>query len=201
MTAAGVWEFLGRDDDQVQVNGHRVEIGEVQSALRTHPDVADCVVLPQDQTLAGYVVAAVDRRSADEIHDYLRDRLPDHMVPNVITFVDRLPMTDRGKVDLAALRAMHATPAASPVRATNGPAPAEDPVREVVRRVWSELLGGIELREDDDFFKRGGHSLLAVRAVGRIRAELGHRVPARIMFQKTTLGEFTEAVTEIVASG
>ena len=201
-TAAGVFEFLGRDDDQVQINGLRVEIGEVQSALRTHPDVEDCVILPQDQALAGYVVAGGDRRSADEILDYLGDRLPGHMVPNVITFVDRLPMTDRGKVDLAALRATHATHAthaASTVRTTNGPAPAEDPVREVVRRVWSQLLGGVELQEHDDFFKRGGHSLLAVNAVGRIRTELGHRVPVRIMFEKTTLGEFTKAVTEIVS--
>jgi hypothetical protein len=139
------------------------------------------VILPQNQTLAGYVVATVNRRSADEIHDYLRDRLPGYMVPNVITFVDRLPMTDRGKVDLAALRATHAT---STVRTTNSPAPTGNPVREVVRRVWSQLLGGIELREHDDFFNRGGHSLLAVHAVGRIRAELGRRVPVRIMFER-----------------
>ncbi|MGV9787456.1 non-ribosomal peptide synthetase [Streptomyces sp. NPDC003435] len=195
-TAAGGLEFLGRDDEQVQINGLRVEIGEVQSALRTHPHVEDCVILPQDHALAGYVVATADRQSAEEIHGYLRDRLPGHMVPNVITFVDRLPMTDRGKVDLAALRATHA--ASGTVSATDSPAPTENPVREVVRRVWSELLGGIELRDHDDFFQRGGHSLLAVNAVGRIRAELGHRVPVRIIFQKTTLGEFTEAVTEIV---
>ncbi|WP_328609419.1 non-ribosomal peptide synthetase [Amycolatopsis sp. NBC_00345] len=195
--AAGVLEFLGRDDDQVQLNGHRVEIGEVQSALRTHPDVEDCVVLPQDQALAGYVVATGNRRPAEEILGHLRDRLPGHMVPNVLTFVDRLPMTDRGKVDLAALRATHAT---STVRTTDSPAPAGSPVPEVVRRVWSQLLGGIELREHDDFFNRGGHSLLAVHAVGRIRAELGHRVPVRVMFEKTTLGEFTEAVTKIVTS-
>lgn len=197
-TAAGVFEFLGRNDEQVQINGHRVEIGEVQSALRAHPDVVDCVVLPHEQALAGYVVAATGRRSVDGIHDYLRDRLPGHMVPNVITFVDQLPMTERGKVDLAALRALHAAPAADPTPAAD-PAPAEDPVREVVARVWSQLLGGIELREEDDFFERGGHSLLAVQAAGRIRTELGHRVPPRIMFEKTTLGEFTKAVTEIVA--
>ena len=65
--------------------------------------------------------------------------------------------------------------------------------------MWSQLLGGVELQEHDDFFKRGGHSLLAVNAVGRIRTELGHRVPVRIMFEKTTLGEFTKAVTEIVS--
>ncbi|MFF9771981.1 non-ribosomal peptide synthetase [Streptomyces sp. NPDC014636] len=202
--AAGVFEFLGRDDEQVQINGHRVEIGEVQSALRTHPHVVDCVVLPQEQALAGYVVAEAGPRSADEIHEYLRARLPSHMVPNVITFVDRLPMTERGKVDLAALRALHASPAADPVPAAgpvpaSDPVPAADPVREVVVRVWSELLGGIELREDDDFFERGGHSLLAVQAAGRIRKALGHRIPPRIMFEKTTLGEFTEAVTEIVS--
>ena len=195
--AVGVLEFLGRDDDQVQINGNRVEIGEVRSALRTHPDVADCAILPRNQTLAGYVVATENRRSADEIHRYLRDRLPDHMVPNVITFVDRLPMTDRGKVDLAALRATHDT---STVRTTDSPAPPGNPVGEVVRRVWSQLLGGIELREHDDFFERGGHSLLAVRAVGRIRAELGHPVPMRIMFENKTLGTFTEAVTEIVTA-
>ncbi|WP_030395285.1 non-ribosomal peptide synthetase [Kitasatospora purpeofusca] len=204
-TAAGALEFLGRDDDQVQVNGHRVEIGEVASALRAHPDVQDCAVLPQGHALAGFVVAAPDRRSADGIHAHLRGRLPGHMVPNVIVFVDRLPVTERGKVDLAALRALHAAhgaEAADGAESADGPAPAEDgdPVREVVRRVWSQLLGGIELREDDDFFERGGHSLLAVQAVGRIRKELGHRVPPRIMFEKTTLGDFTEEVTRIVAA-
>ena len=198
MSARGVWEFLGRDDDQVQLNGHRVEIGEVLSALRTHPGVEDGVILPEDQTLTGYVVARADRRSAEEILDHLRERLPGHMVPTVLTFVDRLPMTDRGKVDVAALRA---TPAASPAPATDErPAAAANPVREVVQRVWSQLLGGIELREHDDFFHRGGHSLLAVNAVGRIRKELGHRVPVRIMFEKPTLGEFTQAVTTIVTA-
>lgn len=196
--AAGAFAFLGRDDEQVQVNGHRVEVGEVQAALRTHPHVVDCVVLPQEQALAGYVVASAGRRSAEEIHEHLRDRLPGHMVPNVITFVDRLPMTERGKVDLAALRALSASPAPDPAPAAD-PVPAEDPVREVVVRVWSQLLGGVELREDDDFFERGGHSLLAVQAAGRIRKELGHRIPPRIMFEKTTLGEFTEAVMEIVS--
>lgn len=202
-TTAGALEFLGRDDDRVQVNGHRVEIGEVMSALRAHPDVQDCVVLPQDHALAGFVVAAPDRRSADGIHAHLRGRLPGHMVPNVIVFVDRLPVTDRGKVDLAALRALPAARSAEGAVGTDAatvPAEDGDPVREVVRRVWSQLLGGIELREDDDFFERGGHSLLAVQAVGRIRAELGHRVPPRIMFEKTTLGEFAEEVTRIVAA-
>ncbi|WP_053651194.1 non-ribosomal peptide synthetase [Streptomyces sp. XY431] len=207
-TPSGPLEFLGRDDDQVQVNGHRVEIGEVMSALRAHPDVQDCAVLPQGHALAGFVVAAPDRRSADGIHAHLRGRLPGHMVPNVIVFVDRLPVTERGKVDLAALRALHSAritevaDGADGKDSADGPAPAEDedPVREVVRRVWSQLLGGIELREDDDFFERGGHSLLAVQAVGRIRAELGHRVPPRIMFEKTTLGEFAEEVTRIVAA-
>ncbi|MEV6850974.1 phosphopantetheine-binding protein, partial [Actinoplanes sp. NPDC051411] len=201
-TAAGGLEFVGRDDDQVQVNGHRVETGEVRAALRSHPDVGDCVVLLQDQALAAYVVAAAGRRPADEIHDHLRDRLPGHMVPAVLTFVDRLPLTDRGKVDLAALRAAYAPrPAADPVASpADGPGPAGKPVPEVVRRVWSQLLGGVDLREHDDFFKRGGHSLLAVHAVGRIRAELGHRVPVRVMFEKTTLGEFTQAVTKIVAA-
>ncbi|MFD8695116.1 non-ribosomal peptide synthetase [Kitasatospora purpeofusca] len=203
--ASGALEFLGRDDDQVQVNGHRVEIGEVASALLAHPDIQDCAVLPQGHALAGFVVAAPDRRSVDGIHAHLRGRLPGHMVPNVIVFVDRLPVTERGKVDLAALRALHATgnaQAAEDAERPDGPAPAEDgdPVREVVRRVWSQLLGGIELREDDDFFERGGHSLLAVQAAGRIRKELGHRVPPRIMFEKTTLGEFTEEVTRIVAA-
>jgi amino acid adenylation domain-containing protein len=201
MSAAGVWEFLGRDDDQVQVNGLRVEIGEVRAALRTHPDVEDGVILARDQALAGYVVAADNRAnrrpSADEILDHLRDRLPGHMVPTVITFLDRLPMTDRGKVDLAALRAM---PATGTEHTADSSAPSDDPVGEVVRRVWSQLLGGIELREHDDFFNRGGHSLLAVNAVGKIRKELGHRVPVRIMFEKTTLGEFTKAVTKIVTA-
>ncbi|MFI5930580.1 non-ribosomal peptide synthetase [Actinoplanes sp. NPDC051494] len=203
---AGVLEFLGRDDDQVQINGLRVELGEVRSVLLSHPDVRDAVVLAQDETLTGYVVAPAERRSADGIHDYLRDRLPGHMVPTAIAFADRMPMTDRGKVDLVALRAIPVTPAAGAMPATDDPDTTgdpdttTDPVREVVRRVWSGLLGGIDLGDHDDFFTRGGHSLLAVRAAGRIGAELGHRVPVRIMFEKTTLDEFSAAVTTIVTA-
>ncbi|MGW1494563.1 non-ribosomal peptide synthetase [Streptomyces sp. NPDC002402] len=197
-TPAGALEFLGRNDEQVQVNGHRVEIGEVQAALRSHRDVEDCaVLLPHDQALAAFVVAA--EGSADGIHDHLRVRLPGHMVPSTITFVPQLPMTDRGKVDLAALRVLHTAPAVSPAAAA-ATEPAADPVRETVAGVWSQLLGGVELRDEDDFFERGGHSLLAVQAAGRIRKELGHRIPVRIMFEKPTLGEFTRAVTDLVAA-
>lgn len=197
-TPAGALEFLGRNDEQVQVNGHRVEIGEVQAALRSHRDVEHCaVLLPHDHALAAFVVAR--KGSADGIYDHLRDRLPGHMLPSTITFVPQLPMTDRGKVDFAALGVLYTAPAASPAAAA-APRPAADPVRETVARIWSQMLGGINLRDEDDFFERGGHSLLAVQAAGRLRKELGHRIPVRIMFEKPTLGEFTQAVTDLMTA-
>lgn len=107
--ADGALVFTGRTDEQVQVAGNRVELGEVRAALNAHPAVAGCVVLPRRDTgatLVAYVVPAGDPPDIRALRAFLMARLPRHMVPSGVTFLDRLPLTDRGKVDVAALTEM-----------------------------------------------------------------------------------------------
>ncbi|MGW7754498.1 amino acid adenylation domain-containing protein [Streptomyces violaceusniger] len=109
VTAAGRVLFVDRMDEQVQVAGNRVELGEVRAELCRHPSIADCAIAlhgSTEGTLAAYVVADPAPVPVGELRTFLLQRLPSHMVPSVITFLDRLPLTERGKVDLAALAGM-----------------------------------------------------------------------------------------------
>ncbi|MEU4768089.1 amino acid adenylation domain-containing protein [Actinosynnema sp. NPDC023794] len=174
--ARGALVFLGRDDDQVQVAGHRVETGEVRTVLCTHPGVEDCFITARENvpgTLAAHVVAAAYRPTAEELRGYLRARLPRHMVPSELTFVDALPMTDRGKVDLTALRGS----AAAGGQATG------DPLRDA----WLEVLG---TAGDAGFLAAGGTSLQAARLANRLRSRFGVSVTTADILRHDGYHEF-----------
>ncbi len=194
----GVLEFVGRSDDQVKVRGHRVETGEVESALAALPGVAQAAVVLRGGTehgeLAAYLVPTEDERGTALRGDQLAVRealsaaLPGHMVPTAYAAVDRLPLTPNGKLDTAAL---------PPPRV---PAPREraqprTAAEETVGRVLAGLLGLEEAGRDDDFFALGGHSLLATRLLARLAEETGVRLPVRALFASPTVAGIAALLT------
>jgi amino acid adenylation domain-containing protein len=182
--ANGELEFLGRADQQVKLRGHRIEIGEIEASLLSHPGVAEAaVVLRSEQggRLVGYVAAADGAPAPDTaaLRAHLRARLPDYMVPTLIIAMDALPLSPNGKVDRKALPA----PAAEPRAATRPPTGAE----RRIAKVWEELLGVETVGVDDNFFDIGGHSMLVARMQERLHAELGREVSIVELFQFPTI--------------
>ncbi|MFH9729749.1 non-ribosomal peptide synthase/polyketide synthase [Streptomyces sp. NPDC017260] len=186
----GELEYVGRSDDQVKVRGFRVELGEVEAALAEHPGVARAAVLARDDRLIGYVSARPDAavRPA-ELAAYLRDRLPDYLVPSAFVLLDVLPLTPNGKLDRAAL------PVPEPGAATGGRAP-RTPQEQILCELFAEVLGVPRVGADEDFFELGGHSLLATRLAARVRSVLGVELGLRALFQAPTVEGLTEALTE-----
>ncbi|OEJ57840.1 hypothetical protein BGM19_07540 [Streptomyces agglomeratus] len=202
----GTIEFLGREDRQVKIQGFRVEPGEVEAAVRSHPAVAECAVSAADapnglQRLVSVVVPRDGARvTGAQITRHLRERLPSYMVPGQIGIVERLRLTANGKVDLAGMTAAAAAGAAPDDEGAGGGAVGPDgPDDKVARRLgelWAELLGVPSVGPDSDFFALGGNSLLALRLVNRVRAELGADVQFGLIFESPTLRAFAAAVRD-----
>jgi len=194
----GALEFLGRIDDQVKVRGFRVELGEVEVALASHPSVSHAVAVvreerPGDKRLYGYVQLgdALDG-TATALRNFLLERLPEYMVPSRLVVVDAFPRTPSGKIDRKALpapgreRPMLAAPFAA----------ASTPDEVLVTGIWSEVLGLDEIGVDDSFFDLGGTSLLAVEAIGRMQREGLEAVTVPQLFQHPTIRGILAAVAD-----
>ncbi|WP_326953090.1 non-ribosomal peptide synthetase [Amycolatopsis sp. NBC_01286] len=171
----GTLEYLGRTDDQVKLRGYRIEPGEVEAALRQLPDVRDAAVAVREGTLVGYVVG-----TAEGAAEALRASLPEYLVPTLFVTLDALPVAASGKLDRAAL------PDPQLGAETEYVAPSTA-AEELVAEVLGELLGVEKLGVHDDFFAHGGNSLLAIRAMARIRKQVGVELPVRGLFSFTTV--------------
>jgi amino acid adenylation domain-containing protein len=182
----GDLEVLGRADEQVKVRGFRIELAEIEAALGTQPAVRAAAVAARDDApggrqLVAYLVASGgEEPSPAELRAHLAQRLPPAMVPAIYLVLPSLPTTPGGKLDR---RALPPPAAAAPGRL----APASrTPVEELLIGIWEELLGVAGLGGDDDFFAHGGHSLLAVQLVSRVRDVLGVELPLRQLFATPT---------------
>ncbi|TDV34268.1 non-ribosomal peptide synthetase, partial [Actinophytocola oryzae] len=191
----GAMEFVGRSDDQVKIRGFRVEPGEVEAVLSTHKTVAQAVVtvredLPGDRGLVAYVVPsdAATHGEPAVLREFLRERLPEYLVPSAVVVLGALPLTTNRKVDLRALPApdLGAT-------AGRGGA-ARDPREELLCGLFAELLGVPRVGVHDGFFDLGGHSLLATRLVSRVRAVLGVELSVRAVFESPTVAGLARRV-------
>ncbi|MEU0878094.1 non-ribosomal peptide synthase/polyketide synthase [Lentzea sp. NPDC005914] len=174
-TADGTIEYLGRVDDQVKIRGFRIEPGEVEAALVRHPDVTDAVVVARDDRLVAYVVGT----NAD-VRPWLKNSLPDYMVPSAFVSLDRLPLTANGKVDRKALPA--------PVLAREEFQAPRTPAEEALAAIWSEVLGVERVSVEENFFGLGGDSILAIQLVSRARRE-GLQLSSRDVFRHQTVAE------------
>jgi amino acid adenylation domain-containing protein len=186
----GQLEFLGRADDQVKIRGFRVELGEIEAVLAAHPAVAAAAVTAagdgQDRRLVGYVVPADPAAgvpAADVLRGFVRERLPEYMVPAAFVSLEALPLTANGKLDRAAL------PAPDGVRRDldGRYVPPSSPAEELVAGVWAQVLGLDRVGAADNFFDLGGHSLLATRLVSRVRDVFGVEVQVAALFDHPTV--------------
>jgi amino acid adenylation domain-containing protein len=199
----GTLEFLGRADDQVKVRGHRIEPGEVEAALESHPAVREAVVVaredaPGDRRLVGYVVPAPGAEAdGAALRTHVAGRLPEYMVPAAVVVLDAFPLTPSGKTDR---RALPAPTAAVDADGDGRDAPGT-PVQAAVAGVFAELLRVSRVGARDNFFSLGGHSLLATRLVSRMREAFGIELPLRTVFDAPTVERLSARVEALRAAG
>ncbi|RIV41495.1 non-ribosomal peptide synthetase [Micromonospora radicis] len=187
---AGQLEFLGRRDGQVKLRGLRIELGEIEHALRAAPGVRLAAAAVHgsgaDAVLVGYVVGELTDADLDTLRPALADRLPGYMVPNVVLRLPELPLTRTGKVDRKRLPA----PDGGATR-TAYVAPGTDDERAVAG-VFADLLGLDRVGVEDEFFLRGGNSLQAIRAVGRLTDVLGVPLTVRDFYTAPSVAALAE---------
>ncbi len=195
----GTLEFLGRLDEQVKIRGFRVEPGEVEAVLASLPDVREAAVVAVPDTEGGARLRACvvpEREAVDALalRAELAERLPAPMVPSSFILLEALPRTPNGKVDRRVLAGTDSgwrtegDPAAAPVRRTE----PRDRLELRLCRIWEEVLGEGPVGVDDDFFARGGHSLLAVRLLAQIERETGVDLPLATLFRTPTVAGLAE---------
>ncbi|WP_062053012.1 hybrid non-ribosomal peptide synthetase/type I polyketide synthase [Aquimarina longa] len=184
-------EFIGRKDDQVKIRGYRIELGEVESTLSLLSGVKQCCVLAKEditgiKRLVGYVVleGVLDK---EYIQQQLKLRLPEYMVPMIWVSLDRMPLTDNGKLNKKALP----DPDSSALSSREYVAPRNKTEEQLVV-IWQDLLGVPQIGIHDNFFELGGHSLLATRLVSIIRKELCIEISIREVFVQTTISALGE---------
>ncbi|MGC8474656.1 MAG: AMP-binding enzyme, partial [Candidatus Dormibacteria bacterium] len=186
----GELEYVGRADQQLKVRGYRIEPGEVEAALVTHPEVQEGAVVARpgpDGVLAlvAYVVPHERGRELrpGEVREHVRAHLPEFMVPERIVTLDSLPRTVNGKVDRDALL-LHGEQ-----RSSDAPpyAPPRDRLEHQLVAIWEELLGVRPIGIGDDFFDLGGHSLIAVRMVRQVGLAIGRPVPVTLLYEHHTI--------------
>ena len=190
----GNLEYLGRIDQQVKIRAHRIELGEIESVLNEHPSVRASAVVVREGTgkhkrLASYLVARTDAAPpVGELRLYLKQKLPDYMVPATFEWLKQLPMTPNGKVDRNALTVPDDLPAD---RSEPYLAPRTQ-LEELLTNVWGEILCLEKIGIHDNFFELGGHSLLATRVVSRLRSILPVDVSVRSLFETPTVANLAQ---------
>jgi amino acid adenylation domain-containing protein len=193
----GVIVFLGRADHQVKLRGFRIEPGEIESALTSHPAVREAVVVAaagsgDSRRLIAYLVPeSPPGPGAPELRSFLESRLPDYMVPATFIALRALPRTPNGKLDRRALPAPE--PALTPGGGERYVAP-RTPVEADLAALWAEVLGVEQVGVEDGFFALGGHSLLATRLMYRISEALHVELPLRALFERPTVAGLADAI-------
>jgi amino acid adenylation domain-containing protein len=195
-------EYLGRLDDQVKIRGFRIELAEIEAVLRQHPHILQTVVItredsPGEKHLVAYWVANPERvPSISELRNFLKQQLPDYMIPGAFVSLDALPLMPNGKVDRRALPAPDTT---KPELEKAFVAP-RDPLELQLAHIWEDLLGVRPIGVTDNFFNLGGHSILAVRLMAQIQQQFGQNLPLTTLFQAATIEQLANTLRQPTAS-
>jgi amino acid adenylation domain-containing protein len=186
----GSLQFLGRLDDQVKVRGYRVELGEIEAVLNQHPAVNDSVIVTRareslaETSLIGYIVPKQQPSpSIVELRKYLKEKLPENMIPSAFVMLNTFPIMPNGKIDRKAL------PPFDDIRPEleGGFVEPRTPLEEMLVGIWREVLKLDSVSVNDNFFELGGHSLLAIQIISRLRDTLAKNVSVHAIFEKSTI--------------
>jgi amino acid adenylation domain-containing protein len=194
--ADGVIEYLGRNDRQVKVRGFRIELGEIEAALCAHSSIRQVAVIaredaPGDRRLTAYLVLAAGENPADtDLRNFLRQRLPEYMIPAAFVIMPSLPLTSSGKLDLKALP----VPDAPHRPEAQREAPRSE-IESAIAAMWKEVLRVDQVGVHDNFFDLGGHSLLLIKVQGRIEQHLNRRLEIVDLFQYPTIETLAHHLT------
>ncbi|MBG1267392.1 non-ribosomal peptide synthetase/type I polyketide synthase [Nostoc sp. WHI] len=202
--ADGNIEFLGRIDNQVKIRGFRIELAEIEAVLRQHPTVSQTVVIarediPSDsctdrsrsKRLVAYVVGNQDSVPViSDLRRFLKEKLPEYMIPAAFMVLETIPLTPNGKVNYRELPAPEISRAgleASFIAPRN-------PIEEILAQIWVDVLGVKQVGIHDNFFELGGHSLIATQLISRIRTALKVELPLRSLFEASTVADLAERI-------
>jgi surfactin family lipopeptide synthetase C len=193
---SGEIEFIGRHDGQVKLRGFRIELEEIERSLSEHPHVRGCAIVVRedgagDRRLVAFVTADEDSApSSSQLRGFLKERLPEYMVPSAFVVIDRLPLTPNGKVDR---RALPDAPEAGQERETPFVAPRTEMELKLVH-IWEEVFGAGPIGVTDNFFELGGHSLLAVRLAAQIHKQFGKSVGLSVLLEEGNIANLAKVL-------
>jgi aspartate racemase len=194
----GNLEYLGRIGNQVKLRGYRIELGEIEALLRQHPRVQDAAVIvredtPGDRRLVAYVVQKPEAAcAASELRTYLREKLPDYMLPSALVMLSSFPLTPSRKVDTRALPAPDHSKRDSE-RCFFSPG---NPVERQLVSLWEELLAARPIGTHDNFFDLGGNSLLGLKLISRIGKTFGKDLPVAALYQAATVEQLAKLIIQ-----
>lgn len=191
----GALEFVGRNDHQVKVRGHRIELGEIEFALCQHPSILEAIVIGVDdgkdgKRLAAYMVPkARHHLELQELRDFLKQLLPEYMIPATFTILEKIPLTTNGKIDYQALP----SPEEGKLGVNAKFVPPRTPEEKILCEIWQKVIGVEQVGIHDNFFALGGDSIMIIQAVSLAKRSNLHLTPG-LFFQYQTVAELAQAI-------
>jgi amino acid adenylation domain-containing protein len=205
-------EFLGRVDSQVKIRGYRVELGEIEAVLNQHPGIKESVVVAlsdlKDETqetesgigkhrkeLVAHIVSDEKQLEISELRNFLKQKVPDYMIPSAFVFLNVLPLTPNGKVDRNALRSPdNARPDLKEMYVE-----PRTHVEELLAQIWEEVLKIEAVGIHDNFFELGGHSLLAIQIISRVREAVDKDLRLLALFEAPTVAGLARTIEKTMS--
>ncbi len=192
--------FMGRIDELIKIRGFRIEPNEIITALARHPGVETSVVVaredaPHEKRLVAYIVPKLESEVSDtELRDFLRERLPEYMVPTAFVRLESLPLTPNGKVDRATLPPPNGAHTGRDTAFVASRSPVEERLSEILARLMSLEQVGV----NDNFFMLGGHSLLGTQVIARVRDVFRVELPLRTLFDSPTIADLSREIERLI---
>jgi len=196
------FDYFGRSDKQVKIRGYRIELGEIEAQLSHHDGIGDVVVVAREddsgeRRLVAYVTSTDGKHTdAGELRDYLKERLPEYMIPSAFMVLDQMPLTENGKLDARSLPAP-----SSEAYETSQYDPPVGVLEELVADIWKEILNLERVSRSANFFEIGGHSLIATKLTANIATRCNIFLGAAALFRYPTIQQLAQTIAQLQREG